>query len=158
MGICSKWIWRSLPVARWVCYAAVAVSVGRAAPFQQQTQSVPEAQAPIFRAEHNEVEVVVMARDSKGQPVNGLTQSDFEIRDNGKLQTISSFAVQGGTRHARHRSTHRPVAWWQSGPDGSAAIYCIILRRFAHRTRRLRARPESRRPIRREKTWQATTA
>src|ERR1700756_4245567 len=100
MGIRSKWIWRSLQVARWVCYTAVAVSVGRAAPFQQQTQSVPEAQAPIFRAEHNEVEVVAMVRDTKGQPVSGLTQSDFQIRDNGKLQTISSFAVLGETRQA----------------------------------------------------------
>ena len=100
MGIRSKWIRRSQQVARCVCYAALAVSVGRAAPFQQETQSVPEAQTPLFRAEHNEVDKVVMARDSKGQPVNGLTQSDFQIRDNGRLQTISSFAVQGATRES----------------------------------------------------------
>jgi VWFA-related protein len=100
MGIRSKWIWSSLQVARWVCYTAVVASVGRAAPFQQQTQSVPDAQLPVFRAERNEVEVVVMVSDAKGQPVSGLTQSDFQIRDNGELQTISSFAVQGTIRQA----------------------------------------------------------
>jgi hypothetical protein len=98
MSISSKWTWISLQVARGVCYIAVAVSVGRAAPFRQQTQSVPDAQVPIFRAERNEV--VVMVSDAKGLPVSGLTQSDFQIRDNGKLQTISSFAVQGAIRQA----------------------------------------------------------
>ena len=100
MGISSKWICRSLQVARYVCYVAVAISVGRAAPLQQQTQSLPEAQSPIFRAERNEVEVVVMVRDAKGQAISGLTQGDFQIRDNGKLQTISNFAVLGATRQA----------------------------------------------------------
>jgi hypothetical protein len=100
MSISSKRTWISLQVARGVCYIAVAVSVGRAAPFRQQTQSVPDAPVPIFRAERNEVEVVVMVSDAKGQPVSGLTQSDFQIRDNGKLQTISSFAVQGTIRQA----------------------------------------------------------
>jgi hypothetical protein len=77
MGISSKHIYRSLQVARYVCSIALVVSVGRAAPFQQQTQSEPEVQSPKFRAERNEVEVVVMVRDAKGQPVNGLTQSRF---------------------------------------------------------------------------------
>ncbi|HTT21592.1 MAG TPA: VWA domain-containing protein [Candidatus Sulfotelmatobacter sp.] len=100
MGIRSNCAWCSLQVARCVCYIAIAVSVGRAAPFRQQTQSVPEAQSPIFRAEHYEVEVVVTVHDNRGQPVSGLTESDFQVRDNGKLQRISSFAVQGTTRQA----------------------------------------------------------
>ena len=63
------------------------------------TQSQPSASAPpIFRSERDEVEVVVIVRDGSGQPVSDLKQSDFEIRDNGKLQTISGFAIQG----ARH--------------------------------------------------------
>jgi VWFA-related protein len=98
MGISSNCIWRPLQVC--VCYVAAAVSVGSAEPLRQQTESAAEAQSPTFRAERNEVEVVVMVRDSKGQPVSGLTQNDFQIRDNGKLQTISSFAVQGATRKA----------------------------------------------------------
>jgi VWFA-related protein len=100
MGISSKYVDGCLSVARYVCYIALAVSVGRATPFQQQTQSEPEVRSPIFRAESNEVEVVVMVRDAKGQPVNGLTQGDFQIRDNGKQQTISNFAVLGANRQA----------------------------------------------------------
>jgi VWFA-related protein len=100
MGTNSKYICRSLQVARYVCYVAVAISAGRAAPFQQQAQSVQEAQSPIFRAERNEVEVVVMVRDAKRQPISGLTQSDFQIRDNGNIQTISNFGVLGSTRQA----------------------------------------------------------
>jgi len=57
-----------------------------------------ESQPQVFRSEHNEVEVVVIVRDGKGQPISGLKQSDFRIRDDGKLQTISSFAVQGATQ------------------------------------------------------------
>jgi VWFA-related protein len=54
-----------------------------------------ESRPQVFRAEHNEVEVVVIVRDGKGQPIGGLNQSNFQIRDNGRPQTISSFAVQG---------------------------------------------------------------
>jgi VWFA-related protein len=41
------------------------------------------------------VTVGVVAQDSKGQPVQGLTKDDFELRDDGKLQTISVFSVEG---------------------------------------------------------------
>jgi VWFA-related protein len=51
----------------------------------------------VFRAERNEVEVVVIVRDSKGQPVSNLKQSDFEIRDNSKRQSVGSFAMQGAS-------------------------------------------------------------
>src|SRR5215469_6030165 len=116
MGMSSKWAWRSPQVARYVCYIAVAVSVGRAAPFQQQTQSIPEGQPPTFRSERNEVEVVVMVRDARGQPISGLTQSDFQIRDNDKLQTISNFAIVGATRQA---PTNQPKGGSSTGikPD-----------------------------------------
>jgi VWFA-related protein len=105
-----------------VCYVAVAISVGRPATFQQQTQAVPEAQSPIFRAERNEVEVIVMVRDAKRQPISGLTQSDFQIRDNGKLQTISNFAVLGAIRQA---PTVQP-----SGDTSTAIMPNTVQRRF----------------------------
>jgi VWFA-related protein len=44
------------------------------------------------------VQVVVIVRDRNGQPVSNLKRSDFEIRDNGKVQSISSFTVQGAAQ------------------------------------------------------------
>src|ERR1035438_1679082 len=96
----ARWIRRGLQVASCVCWVAVAASGRRGGPFQQQDQSQPQTQPPIFRAEHNEVEVVVTVRDRNGEPVSNLTQSEFEIRDNGKVQTISSFALQSATQQS----------------------------------------------------------
>ncbi len=92
MGACSRASWRWLEIASCIfCFAVVA----SAPTFSQQDEVPAETQAPVFRAEHNEVEVVVTVRDSNGQPVTNLQQSDFEIRDNGKLQSISNFSIQG---------------------------------------------------------------
>ncbi len=47
-----------------------------------------------LRVQANLVDVRVVVRDSNGQPVPGLQQSDFELFDNGKPQTISAFSVE----------------------------------------------------------------
>ena len=46
----------------------------------------------VFRSDTRLVEVEVVVRDGKG-PVRRLTQSDFEVFDNGKLQKIGTFGV-----------------------------------------------------------------
>jgi VWFA-related protein len=46
----------------------------------------------VFRSDTRLVEVEVVVRDGKG-PVRGLTQSDFQVFDNGKLQKIGTFGV-----------------------------------------------------------------
>jgi VWFA-related protein len=84
-----------------------------------------ESQPQVFRSEHNEVEVVVIVRDGKGQPISGLNQSDFRIRDNGKLQTISSFAVQGTTQP---ETSHQPIETPLSAPPAATQQRrCIAL-------------------------------
>lgn len=50
-----------------------------------------EPQAPIFRAGTNIVRVDATVVDRNGNPVPSLTAEDFEIREDGVLQTISSF-------------------------------------------------------------------
>ncbi len=93
---------------------------------QEPAQFPPETQLPVFRAERNEVEVVVTVRDRNGQSVGNLTQSDFEIRDNGKPQIISSFALRGATQQAANR---QPIA--TSAVAGvSTASFGAIPRRF----------------------------
>src|SRR5678815_3871059 len=49
-------------------------------------------QAPAFRSGVNLILVDVTVRDSKGQPIRDLTASDFEILENGKPQSIVTFA------------------------------------------------------------------
>jgi VWFA-related protein len=100
MGMGSRWILRGLQIASCVCCVAVASSGRWVGPFQQQDQSQSQTQPPIFRAEHNEVEVVVTVRDRNGESISNLTQSEFTIRDNGKVQTISAFALQGATQRS----------------------------------------------------------
>ncbi len=72
--------------------------------------SPPETQPPVFRAEHNEVEVIVIVRDGKGHAVSNLKQGDFEISDNGKPQSISNFAIQGTTQYQTTPQPSQPTA------------------------------------------------
>lgn len=48
----------------------------------------PAPQQPTFRARVDGVRVDVMVVDNSRKPLRGLTPSDFEIRDNGVLQTV----------------------------------------------------------------------
>src|SRR5690349_1300950 len=50
-----------------------------------------EPQAPIFRPNTNIIRVDATVVDRDGNPVPSLTADDFEIREDGVLQTISSF-------------------------------------------------------------------
>jgi Ca-activated chloride channel family protein len=46
-----------------------------------------------FTSGVNLVEVYASVTDAEGQPVKGLTQADFELRENGDVQTIANFAA-----------------------------------------------------------------
>ena len=125
MGAASRRTWRWLGITSCACCFAMAASWERTVQ-QEPAQFPPETQPPVFRAERNEVEVVVTVRDRNGQSVGNLTQSDFEIRDNGKPQIISSFALRGATQQAANR---QPIA--TSAVAGvSTASFGAIPRRF----------------------------
>src|SRR5579863_7088861 len=51
---------------------------------------------PAFRieTERNLVVVRVVVRDAQSRAVSGLRQEDFRVLDNGKAQTLASFAVE----------------------------------------------------------------
>jgi len=101
MIVVSSSTWRCVQIAPCVFWFALAASGHWAAPFRQEQQTQP----PIFRTEHNEVDVVVIVRDGEGRPVSNLTQSDFAVRDNGKLQTIRSFAADESRQPAPTQPT-----------------------------------------------------
>jgi VWFA-related protein len=56
-----------------------------------------EQQPPVFRSSTNLVRVDVSVIDKDGKPVRSLTADDFEIRENGALQAISSFKLVDAT-------------------------------------------------------------
>src|SRR5215467_230123 len=55
--------------------------------------STKETDAAI-KVEVNLVLVPVIVKDSSGEPVSGLKKEDFQLLDNGKPQTISTFSVE----------------------------------------------------------------
>ena len=59
---------------------------------QGQAQGDP-AQPPVFRTGINFIRVDVLVTDNKGNPVTDLKQSDFELVEDNKPQTIESFKL-----------------------------------------------------------------
>ena len=51
----------------------------------------------MFRANNTLVEVPTVVRDRSERPVAGLTKEDFQLFDDGRPQTITSFSVLSGT-------------------------------------------------------------
>ncbi len=69
------------------------------------TKNDPNAEVTVqdsgttFRLRVNLVQVHVVVRDAKGNPIGNLKQQDFELFDQGKLQPLSLFTVE--TRETR---------------------------------------------------------
>ena len=55
--------------------------------------SLAGAVAPQFTSGVNAVEIYASVTDANGEPVTGLTQADFIVRENGEEQQISAFAA-----------------------------------------------------------------
>ncbi len=53
---------------------------------------VAGAQQPVFRTETNYIEVVASVTNKAGEFVRGLTAADFEIREQGRRESIDSFS------------------------------------------------------------------
>jgi Ca-activated chloride channel family protein len=75
----------SITLGRLVATASAIVSVILAT-----TVSARPAQ---FASGVNLVEVYASVTDAQGNPVTGLEQSDFELRESGELQTVTNFAA-----------------------------------------------------------------
>jgi len=53
-----------------------------------------QSDAPQFGSSLNVVVVPVVVRDRHGQPVRTLGKDDFQVFDNGKLQTLTGFTLE----------------------------------------------------------------
>jgi VWFA-related protein len=89
------------------------VAIVVAAAFLLAGAAVPRAQSqapPVFRAEANLVEVIVRVTDAEGRFVPDLTPEDFEVRDEGRVQTVVAFDRRDLPRQpALLRGASRPV-------------------------------------------------
>jgi VWFA-related protein len=69
---------------------------------RRAAESVPEVrieETPIFRSHVNQVLMRVVVRDKKGNLITDLQRDDFQIKDNGRVQVVTSFtatALDGG--------------------------------------------------------------
>ncbi len=83
----------SLSIARYAAAALIVAAAGGATSILSNAQA--SSQAPkVFRSGLNLVSVDVIVRDKSGTVVRGLTAADFEMREDGRPQEISSFSFE----------------------------------------------------------------
>lgn len=73
------------------------------------------AGATTFHSSVNDVLIPVVVTDARGNEVTGLHRDDFQVLDNGKLQTLSGFSVQERTGAAESNGTPAKLALPNSG-------------------------------------------
>ncbi|MGB7848458.1 MAG: VWA domain-containing protein [Candidatus Acidiferrum sp.] len=75
-----------------------AVATSNPQPAKTATETKPEVSSKdtgtTFKLRVNLVQVRVVVRDRKGNLVEGLKREDFQLYDQGKLQTVSTFGVE----------------------------------------------------------------
>ena len=93
-----------MPGKRAILVAAASILAG-AAVLGAQSQA-----PPVFRAEASLVEVIVRVTDAEGRFVPDLTLEDFEVRDEGRVQTVVAFDRRDlPSPPMRPRAAARPV-------------------------------------------------
>src|SRR3954470_1631967 len=106
---------RSLVVAAGICVLAGAGPGGRVR--GQQPEQPPPPQEPTFRTDASFVLTDVFVT-ADGKPVTDLTQADFEVKEDGVVQTIRSFEA------VRH--TPQPVGIARRNPSTVAESEAMI--------------------------------
>jgi VWFA-related protein len=99
--------------ACWISLAAASPVLAQTIPADElrvSSQAYRLPAPPNLKVQANLVEVRVVVRDASGKPVGGLQQSDFQVFDNGKLQTISSFSVESPVPASASATAAAPAA------------------------------------------------
>jgi VWFA-related protein len=79
-------------MSQWSKLLALFVLIG-AAVVAAQSQQAPAQAPPTFKAQVEYVEVDALVTDQQGQFVRTLTKDDFQVSEDGKRQTISTFSL-----------------------------------------------------------------
>jgi VWFA-related protein len=100
-------------------------------PAPAQTEEVSSRDTPAtFKVRVNLVLVRVVVRDSKGKIISGLKKEDFQLFDNKRLQTITSFNVEtpeARTASALASTTAEPSS---SSADAAGGKAVVLPQRF----------------------------
>jgi VWFA-related protein len=143
----------------WKCFSAVLLLAGLSTPVRGQTPASPAPPAaaaqtpapaepakpqapandsaevssrdtaPTFKVRVNLVLVRVVVRDSQGKVVPNLKREDFQLTDNRKLQTISTFSVETPESHVVPTTTGAdPNA--PADPEAAKAVAAALPQRF----------------------------
>jgi VWFA-related protein len=143
----AKWSWRLRALAVLAMAASGAGAIGAQdsatapasssksstdSPASPQTKSGADAKTELsskdtnttFKLRVNLVQVKVVVRDEKGNPIRDLKREDFQLFDQGKLQAISTFDVETPeTRKARTEA----AAKTQQGADSESPQQTMAL-------------------------------
>ena len=131
----GPWLRRIAPIATVVAALSVTLVSGR--------QDPPPQQPPTFRAGTDLVRVDVTVLNRGGNPVTSLTAADFEVRDNGQPQEITSFKLVEATGQAPDDDVsleirHPGHAAVEAARD-DVRVFLIFWRRVPHQPVRQRA-------------------
>src|SRR6267143_1794376 len=101
-------------------------------PPSSDNQEVSSRDTPTtFKVRVNLVLVRVVVRDASGKIVNGLKKEDFQLFDNRKLQTISSFSLETPETHtASVVASPSAAAGYSSSADTFAGKAVVLPQRF----------------------------
>src|SRR5438046_4109372 len=80
-------------MSRWSRLVGLFVLVAGAAMTAAQSAQPPSQTTPTFKAQVEYVEVDALVTDQQGQFVRSLTKDDFQVLEDGKRQTISTFSL-----------------------------------------------------------------
>ena len=98
--------------------------------FYAWQQDEPVISAPTIKAYSRETVVDVTVTDAKGNPVHGLKQSDFTVKEDGKVQPIKSFEEFGTAAPAVAKELPKlpPNVYTNlQPPPASSAINILLL-------------------------------
>jgi len=100
-------------------------------PPSSDNQEVSSRDTPTtFKVRVNLVLVRVVVRDATGKVVSGLKKEDFQLFDNRKLQTISSFSLETPETHTASAVTSPGAAGYSSSADPIAGKAVVLPQRF----------------------------
>src|SRR6266849_9673986 len=101
------------------------------APAAGSNEEVSSRDTPTtFKVHGNLVLVRVVVRDSRGKIVPNLKKEDFQLYDNRKLQTISSFSVETPERRTASAVASADAAGSSSSADAAGGKAVVLPQRF----------------------------
>src|SRR6266581_167765 len=101
------------------------------APATGQNEEVSSRDTPTtFKVRVNLVLVRVVVRDSQGKVVSNLKKEDFQLYDNRKLQTISSFSIEAPEKRTASAMASSTAGDSSSSADAAEGKAVILPQRF----------------------------